>query len=71
MNGRKSCIVRNLIRVAPEWDDEYLVGLRCQKEALFDSLYGRGKEPLLYGPSDVSLTEEDVDCMACCVARFS
>lgn len=71
MNGRKDGIVHDLIRVAPEPVDGYLVGLRCQKEALFGSLYGRGKEPLLYGPSDVLLTEEDVDCMACCVAGFS
>jgi hypothetical protein len=70
-NGRKDGVVHELIRVAPESDDEYLVGLRCEREALFGAFYGRAPALPLYGPLVLSLVDDPIDCMACIVSRFA
>jgi hypothetical protein len=66
-HGRKNGIVHEL-RCIPLDESDFVVGLRCEKEKLFGAMYGRGEMPL-YGPSQVTLVDDPIDCMACIAGR--
>lgn len=67
LHGRKDEIVHEL-RCIPLGESDYVVGLRCEKEKLFGAMYGSGEMPL-YGPSQVAIVDDPIDCMACIAGR--